>query len=84
MDVQQYTNRKGELRFRPVVENEHEMLNCFDEDTGFCLGCGAESMGVEPDARRYTCEACGKELVYGFEELLLMGLVVLKGEGVIA
>ena len=42
------------------------------EDMGFCLACGDEAYGVEPDARKYECESCGKEKVYGAEELLLM------------
>ena len=42
------------------------------EDMGFCIACGAEAYGVEPDARRYECEECGKEKVYGAEELLIM------------
>ncbi|OPY01538.1 MAG: hypothetical protein A4E61_01593 [Syntrophorhabdus sp. PtaB.Bin184] len=42
------------------------------EYIGFCLGCGAEAYGVEPDARRYTCEECGAKKVYGAEELLFM------------
>lgn len=42
------------------------------EDVGFCLACGAENEGVEPDARKYECDECGKEKVYGAEELLLM------------
>ena len=37
----------------------------------FCLACGAEAVGVKPDARRYKCEACGEKVVYGAEELLL-------------
>ena len=41
---------------------------------GFCLSCGAEASGVEPDATRYTCEACGEAQVYGAEELLLSNL----------
>lgn len=41
---------------------------------GFCIGCGAEAYGVEPDARRYECEECGERLVYGAEELLIMGV----------
>jgi hypothetical protein len=45
-----------------------------DDNLGFCLACGAEAYGVEPDARRYTCESCGKPRVYGAEELLLMGV----------
>ena len=43
-----------------------------DNHMGFCLACGAEAYGVEPDARNYTCESCGADKVYGAEELLLM------------
>lgn len=39
---------------------------------GFCEACGATAHGVEPDARDYTCEACGQPKVYGAEEWLLM------------
>jgi hypothetical protein len=42
------------------------------EQVGFCLGCGAEASGVEPDAREYECEECGQSKVYGVEELLFM------------
>lgn len=42
------------------------------DDVGFCLACGEENYGVEPDARRYVCEACDAPKVYGAEELLLM------------
>jgi len=45
-----------------------------DDNLGFCLACGAEAFNVEPDARRYTCESCGKPRVYGAEELLIMGV----------
>jgi len=38
---------------------------------GFCLSCGNEQSGVEPDARKYTCEVCGEPKVYGAEEILL-------------
>lgn len=41
-------------------------------DMGFCLACGDEAYNVEPDARRYECESCGRMTVYGAEELLLM------------
>ena len=41
------------------------------ENAGFCLACGAEAFGVEPDARNYTCESCGKPEVYGAEECLM-------------
>jgi DNA-directed RNA polymerase subunit RPC12/RpoP len=41
---------------------------------GFCLNCGAETCGVEPDARKYKCDECGASKVYGAEELLLMAV----------
>ena len=44
-----------------------------DDGSGFCRACGDHVYGVEPDARGYQCEACGKPEVYGAEELLLMG-----------
>ena len=44
-----------------------------DDNEGFCIACGEEAYGVEPDARKYECESCGKPKVYGAEELLIMG-----------
>ena len=41
-----------------------------DDYTGFCLGCGSERDGCEPDARRYECYDCGENKVWGAEELL--------------
>ena len=41
------------------------------DNPGFCIRCGAEAEGVEPDARQYECESCGQPGVYGAEELLL-------------
>ena len=43
----------------------------YDEYMGICLGCGAEAVGVEPDARGYECDACGAHKVYGAEEILI-------------
>ena len=40
------------------------------EDPGICVACGEETNGVEPDARGYECEACGKRAVYGAQEIL--------------
>lgn len=45
------------------------------EDTsnpGFCIACGAEAEGCEPDAREYPCSSCQARAVYGAEELLIM------------
>lgn len=43
-----------------------------DDGTGFCLACGAEASGVEPDAGRVRCEDCGERKVYGAERVALM------------
>lgn len=43
-----------------------------DDNIGFCIDCGEEHDGIEPDARHYECENCGKHSVYGVEELLIM------------
>jgi predicted amidophosphoribosyltransferase len=42
------------------------------DNPGLCVACGADAEGVEPDARKYECECCGKRAVYGAEELLFM------------
>lgn len=42
------------------------------DDPGFCLACGGEAHGVEPDARRYICESCGMKAVFGAEEIMMM------------
>jgi hypothetical protein len=42
------------------------------EDPGFCLICGNEAGGVEPDAQHLTCGACGAEQVFGVDDLLMV------------
>lgn len=41
------------------------------DNPGFCLVCGTEHGGVEPDARNYKCESCGADQVFGADELLI-------------
>lgn len=41
------------------------------DDPGFCIDCGHEQDGCEPDARRYECELCGEKSVYGASELAM-------------
>ena len=44
----------------------------FDLDNpGFCISCGHEQDGCEPDAREYICESCGEATVFGAEELMI-------------
>jgi hypothetical protein len=35
------------------------------DNPGFCLECGREADGCEPDARAVFCENCGAEQVFG-------------------
>jgi len=53
-------------RVMDAVERYHTSL----DNPGFCVECGEEADGVEPDARRYECESCGLPGVYGAEDLL--------------
>jgi hypothetical protein len=41
------------------------------DNPGFCTACGQSADGCEPDARNYECESCGKNAVFGAEELLM-------------
>ena len=41
------------------------------DNPGFCLACGNEQEGCEPDARNYVCEACGERQVFGASELMM-------------
>lgn len=55
---------------RPTADQVMSALEC-DDNIGFCLACGAERGGVEPDARNYECDDCGEYRVFGAEECLL-------------
>lgn len=48
------------------------------DSSGLCLGCGDEVHGLEPDARGVICRRCHEPKVYGAEELVLMGRLVLR------
>ena len=48
---------------------EREMFGI--DNPGFCLACGDEQDGCEPDASGYPCESCGAMAVYGAQEALL-------------
>ena len=42
---------------------------------GFCLACGCEHEAIDPDGRKYECERCKNKLVFGAEEIVMMGYV---------
>ena len=73
-----YTSKAGFGQFRPACATSHiEAILGSGEPLGWCLACGEEDTGIAPDARKWTCEFCGADKVYGLEELSLMGLVAL-------
>ncbi len=80
MERKAYKAKSGDTRYKPVLSSEEMDEVVSAGNMGWCLACGTEAYGVEPDARRYTCEDCGEAKVYGFEELLLMGLVEVGAE----
>lgn len=41
------------------------------DNPGFCIACGEEAEGCEPDARNYECESCGERKVFGAEWLMI-------------
>ena len=60
---------------QPFIFSESDYYELRESYAGFCTSCGAEVYGVEPDARKYKCEECGQNSVFGIEELLMMGKV---------
>lgn len=53
-----------------INEAAERALSSLD-NPGFCLSCGAETDGCEPDAENYECEACGEHEVFGAQEILI-------------
>lgn len=41
------------------------------DNPGFCITCGDEVGGCEPDARQYPCDSCGTNTVYAPAEILI-------------
>jgi hypothetical protein len=64
------------MKLHPNITTDRLLAACEEstfglDNTGFCVKCGSEQEGVEPDARKYKCECCGEKAVYGAQELLL-------------
>lgn len=68
-------------RPKPIFPTEDQIVemidrrNCSLDNPGWCIRCGEEQDGCEPDARGYVCDSCGEKAVYAPEELLLRGLM---------
>lgn len=69
--------RSGEVLAWPealtmdIIQEGAERQMFGTDNVGFCVACGEEADGCEPDARGYECDSCGRKLVYGASELLL-------------
>ena len=55
---------------RVIAAVEDAMMSL--ENPGFCLACGEDAYGCEPDARNYQCESCDAMQVFGAEEVMFM------------
>jgi len=42
------------------------------DNPGFCLACGEEADGIEPDLSDAVCDACGCHCLFGASEILIM------------
>lgn len=62
-------------RMVPVYASESDLM---DGRYGGCIECGHVQYGCEPDARKYDCENCDELAVYGLEELLIMGNLIIE------
>lgn len=62
-------SKKPSLK-RVIAAIERAATSC--DNPGFCMSCGSEQDGCEPDARNYECEKCGENQVFGAEECLFM------------
>ena len=61
-----------EERTVPKLDLDRIIAACESgDDVGFCIACGEEAHGVEPDMRRGECESCGEKKVFGAEELII-------------
>lgn len=70
----EYKSRGGATQFKPQLGVDIDESD-IDDNIGWCLACGAQEDGVEPDACKLRCSCCDKPKVYGLSELALMGLL---------
>lgn len=54
-------------RLLEAMESQFTSLS----NPGFCIKCGTDQEGCEPDLERGECESCGEAAVYGAEQLLI-------------
>jgi hypothetical protein len=60
------------IRVKIPWEQLEEVL-ARDDNIGFCLACGCEQHGIEPDREQSKCVNCDDLEVYAAEQILIMG-----------
>jgi len=55
---------------RVMAALENNRTSC--DNPGFCITCGTDADGIEPDAEYYQCEGCGAPSVFGAMQVALM------------
>lgn len=58
---------------RPLRFTVDQYIDLERDMVGICRQCGEEKASCEPDARKYPCDHCGANEVYGTDELLARG-----------
>jgi len=61
---------------KPKLFTIEQLKEADDTMSGFCIACGEEQDGCEPDAANYECECCGERQVFGAAEIALRGWTV--------
>lgn len=67
--------QKGMVKVYGQKMSQKTFMKQNENYLGYCIKCGASRKHCEPDARRYPCDKCHGNFVYGLEELLLMNYV---------
>ena len=55
-----------------------EYLAREEEEQGLCFSCGTWCGGTDPGTARARCGACGTHTLYGVEQALLLGVVLIR------
>lgn len=63
----------AKAKARELMIDMDDIIGAAEENIGFCLSCGADQYGCEPDTERRKCENCGDLQVYGAEQIVVMG-----------
>ena len=68
---------KHKLEIHPSITHERvmEAVEQYEfslDNPGFCITCGEDAEGCEPDAEFYECENCGAPSVFGAMEVAMI------------